>query len=550
MPAPYKTSETVDFIVIGSGAAGGGMAKELSTAGFSVVVLEQGPYLKEKDFTHDEVKFGYRGSPLMNSFSNQPQTFRQTADIPASESLGVGYGRQVGGGTVHFNANYWRFLELDFKERSIWGEIAGTGFADWPITYQDLEPYYTKAEYDTGVSGLAGANPFEAARSKPYPLPPMPNKSSSVLFDRGAKKLGLHPFPAPVAILSKDYNGRVGCVHCGYCPRFGCEVGAKSSSLASTIRMAERTKKCEVRADSYVSRIETNAEGRVTGVAYFDKNKKEQFQKARAVAVCANGAETPRLLLLSHSNRFPNGLANSSGVVGKYLMFDVGTTAHGLFEHPLNEYKSIDVTRVLFDYYAADAKRGFYGGGGIDIRFGFNPINFALRGMPRDMPQWGSEWKKSVGEYFTHSLSSMSHLTNLPQETNNITLDPKLKDAWGLPAMRVTYKLHADDKANMNFMVARQREIIDAAGAKKVWDTGGAREINGSVHLMGTCRMGNDPAKSVVDKYNRSHDVKNLFIVDGSSFVSSGRQQPTLTIQTLAYRAADHMIQAAKKNEI
>ena len=358
MPAPYKTSETVDFIVIGSGAAGGGMAKELSTAGFSVVVLEQGPYLKEKDFTHDEVKFGYRGSPLMNSYSNQPQTFRQTADSPATESLGVGYGRQVGGGTVHFNANYWRFLELDFKERSIWGEIAGTGFADWPITYQDLEPYYTKAEYDTGVSGLAGANPFEAARSKPYPLPPMPNKSSSILFDRGAKKLGLHPFPAPVAILSKDYNGRVGCVHCGYCPRFGCEVGAKSSSLASTIRMAERTKKCEVRADSYVSRIETNAEGRVTGVAYFDKNKKEQFQKAKAVAVCANGAETPRLLLLSHSNRFPNGLANSSGVVGKYLMFDVGTVAHGLFEHPLNEYKSIDVTRVLFDYYAADAKRG------------------------------------------------------------------------------------------------------------------------------------------------------------------------------------------------
>ena len=248
----------------------------------------------------------------------------------------MGYGRQVGGGTVHFNANYWRFLELDFKERSIWGEIAGTGFSDWPITYQDLEPYYTKAEYDTGVSGLAGANPFEAPRSKPYPVPPMPNKSSSILFDRGAKKLGLHPFPAPVAILSKDYNGRVGCVHCGYCPRFGCEVGAKSSSLASTIRMAERTKRCEVRADSYVSRIETNAQGRVTGVAYFDKNRKEQFQKAKAVAVCANGGETPRLLLLSHSSRFPNGLGNSSGMVGKYLMFDVGTMAHGLFEHPLN----------------------------------------------------------------------------------------------------------------------------------------------------------------------------------------------------------------------
>jgi choline dehydrogenase-like flavoprotein len=549
MPAPYKPSETVDFLIIGSGAAGGAAAKELSTAGYSVVVLEQGPYLKEKDFTHDEVKFAYRGSPLMNDGRTQPQTFRPDANTPATRGRGVGYGRQVGGGTVHFNANYWRFRELDFKERSIWGEISGTGFADWPITYDDLEPYYDKAEYDIGVSGLASANPFAAPRSRPFPLPPMPNKSSSVLFDRGAKKLGLHPFPAPLAIISQDYKGRTACQHCGYCPRFGCEYGSKSSSLATVIRMAERTKKCEVRADSYVSRIETNAEGRVTGAAYFDKNKTEHFQKAKAVVVCANGAETPRLLLLSHSNRFPNGLANSSGVVGKYLMFDIGTNAHGLFEHPLNEYKSVDVTRVVWDYYAADQKRGFYGGGGIDIRFGSNPIGFALNGVPRDLPQWGAEWKKLVGEYFTHSLSSLSHLTNLPQASNAVDLDPELKDAWGLPAMRVTYKMHDDDRKNAHFMLARQREIIEAAGAKKVWDQG-VREVQGSVHLMGTARMGNDPKTSVVDKFNRAHDVKNLFIVDGSSFVTSGRQQPTETIQALAYRASDFMIQAAKKGDL
>jgi choline dehydrogenase-like flavoprotein len=165
--------------------------------------------------------------------------------------------RLVGGGT---NANYWRFLELDFHERSLWGEIPGTGFADWPISHADLEPYYTKAEYDIGVSGLAGANPFEAPRSKPDPLPPMPVKSSGILFERGARKLGLHPFPAPVAILSQNYKGRLGCQHCGYCPRFGCEFGSKSSSLASVIRMAERTNRCEVRSDSYVARIETNGQ--------------------------------------------------------------------------------------------------------------------------------------------------------------------------------------------------------------------------------------------------------------------------------------------------
>ena len=434
-------------------------------------------------------------------------------------------------------------------ERSIWGEIPGTGFADWPITYADLEPYYTKAEYDIGVSGLAGANPMAAPRSKPYPLPPMPVKSSGVLFERGAKKLGLHPFPAPVAIISQNYKGRIACQHCGYCPRFGCEFGSKSSSLATVIRMAERTKRCEVRSDSYVSRIETNAQGRVTGAAYFDVNKQEHFQRAKAVVLCANGAETPRLLLMSESSRFPHGLANSSGLVGKYLMFDLGTMVWGLFEHPLNDYKSNDVTRVVYDYYAADRSRGFYGGGGIDSRFGTNPIAHALRGLPPDLPQWGAGWKSLVGEYFTHTMSSFAHLTSLPLEANAIDLDPQLKDSWGLPAMRVTFKMHPYDLANMKFFLARQREIIEAAGAKKIWDSG-AGDINQSVHLMGTCRMGDAPATSVVDKFNRTHDVPNLFVVDGSSFVTSGRQQPTATIQALGYRAADHMIQAAKRGEI
>lgn len=548
MPAPYRNADSVDFAVIGSGAAGGSVAKQLSEAGFAVVVLEQGPYLQEGDFTHDEIKFGFEGF-LLNDFRKQPQTFRKTPAETARPRMSLGYGRQVGGGTVHFNANYWRFLELDFRERSLWGTIAGTGFADWPVTYAELEPYYTQAEYDIGVSGLAGAHPFDPPRSRPYPLPPMPVKSSGVLFERGAKKLGLHPFPAPVAILSQNYKGRLACQHCGYCPRFGCEFASKSSSLATVIRMAERTGRCEVRANCYVSRIETNAQGRVTGAVYYDRNRKERFQKAKAVVLCANGAETPRLLLLSASGRFPQGLANSSGLVGKYLMFDLGTQAWGLFEHPLHDYKSIDVTRVVFDYYAADRQRGFYGGGGIDGRFATNPIAHAIHGVPPDLPQWGAEWKRLVGEYFTHTMNSLAHVTSLPMEANAVDLDPALKDAWGLPAMRVTYQMHPDDRANMRFFLARQREILEAAGAKKIWD-GGAGDVTESVHLMGTCRMGNDPRTSVVDRFHRAHDVPNLFIVDGSSFVTSGRQQPTATIQALAYRAAEYMIQAAKKREI
>lgn len=548
MPAPYRTSDTVDFLVIGSGAAGGVVAKELSTAGFDVVVLEQGPYLKEKDFTHDEIKFNFLGF-LVNNEKTQPQTFRETATEKARQELRLGYGRQVGGGTVHYNANYWRFLPSDFRERSLWGGIPGTGFADWPITYEELEPYYTKAEYEIGVSGLAGSNPIEGPRSKPYPLPPMPVKSSGVLFERGARKLGLRPFPAPVAIISRNYKGRLACQHCGYCPRFGCEFGSKSSSLATVIRMAERTRRCEVRANSYVSRIETNAQGRVTGAAYFDGARREHVQKAKAVVVCANGAETPRLLLMSATNRFPVGLANSSGLVGKYLMYDLGTEVRALFEHPLNEHKSIDVTRLVFDYYKADPKRGFYGGGGIDARFATNPIGHALWGLPPDLPQWGATWKQLVGEYFTHTMCSVAHVTSLPMESNSLDLDPVLKDAWGLPALRVTYKRHPDDSAIMKFMIERQREILAAAGARRVWD-GGADDLSYSVHHMGTCRMGNDPNTSVVDRFHRTHDVRNLFLVDGSSFVTSGRQQPTATIQALAYRAAEHMAESARRGEI
>lgn len=455
----------------------------------------------------------------------------------------------VGGGTVHFTANYWRFHEIDFIERSRWGSIDGTGFADWPIKYADLEPYYTKAEEDLGVSGAAETNPFEPWRSKPYPLPPLPVKSSGVLFENAARKLGLHPSPSPMAILSKPYRGRGGCLHCGFCEGFGCEIRAKSSTLASVIPMAQATGRCEIRPLSYVRKIEVNSAGKVSGAVYFDSQRREVFQKAKAIVVCGNGGETPRLLLMSKSNRFPNGLANSSGLVGKYLMLDSGSFSGGLFEHPLNEYKSVQVSRLLHDFYDSDQKRGFYGGGGIDARFDFYPISFALNGLPKDVPRWGSGFKHALREYYTRSMFLLSHSTTLPLVTNSVSLDPKIKDAWSLPALRVTYNSHADDLKTMQFLLDKELEILDAAGAKKTWSYP-IESLTEGVHLMGTCRMGNDPKQSVVDRNHRTHDVPNLFLVDGSSFVSAGRNQPTCTIQALAYRAADQLIQAAKKAEL
>jgi len=543
------TRDLPDFVIVGSGAAGGVMAKELATAGFHVVVLEQGPYLHAQDFAHDEVKVLFQ-EQLVNNQKLQPSTFRKSETEKARPQKSIEYCRIVGGGSVHFTANYWRFHESDFRERSQWGEVPGASLADWPIDYQDLEPYYTKAEYELGISGLAGANPFEAPRSKPYPLPPLPVKSSGVLFERAARKLGLHPFPAPMAIISRDYQGRSACQHCGFCMFFGCEWGAKSSTLATVIPAAEKTGRCEIRPGCYVRKVETNAEGRATGVIYFNAARKEVFQRARAVILCANGAETPKLLLMSKSNRFPQGLANSSGLVGRNLMVDLGCISCGLFEHPLNEHKSVMVTRVIHDHYVADPKHSFYGGAGIDARFIGPPALFALAGLPADAPRWGREFKQMLAHYFSRSMVLLAHTTCLAQEKNSISLDPDVKDAWGLPAVRVTYDFHADDLKTLRFSQEKEMEILDAAGALKTWTFPTDSDIFPTRHLMGTCRMGADPKSSVINTDHRTHDVPNLFLCDGSSLVTCGRQQPTATIQALAYRAAERIAGLAKRGEI
>ncbi len=560
MPGPeprvrFDTRKEVDFVIIGSGASGGVLARELSQAGFDVVVLEQGPYRTAADFTHDEMRVFVQGEMMAHPAWSDPQTFRrsslETAQVQSGGPPPALYARTVGGASVHFSGNYWRMRPVDFKERSLLGEISGTGFSDWPITYEELEPYYSKVEWEVGVSGTVG--PFDPPRSRPYPLPPMPIKSSGVLLEKGALKLGLHPQPAPVAILSRPYRGRPACGHCGFCMGFGCEMNAKSSSLVTMIPEAEATRRCEIRPLSTVYRIETNERGRVSEVAYFDARGHVQAQRARAVIVAANGAETPRLLLMSESARFPGGLANGSGLVGKYLMGNGHSAIHADFDEPLNEWKSIQVTRIVHDFYETDPKRGFYGGGGIDARplANASPLMHALTiGGGGSMPlRWGAEFKRDVLAGFGRHLGLLGSTTSLPVESNNITLDPEVKDDKGRPALRMTYRDHDDDLGMMQFLQDRGAEILEAAGAKKIWREPVEPQAF-HAHLLGTCRMGDDPKTSVVDRFHRSHEVPNLFICDGSSLVSSGRGQPTLTIQALAFRAAEHIAKFAQNGEI
>jgi choline dehydrogenase-like flavoprotein len=545
----YRTNEEVDFVIVGSGAAGGVLAKELSSNGFSVVVMEQGPYLRPFQFSHDEID-AYLAEGLVGSLKDHPHSFRQTTDQPATPAFffpNIFYAKVVGGSTLHFAANYWRFRPADFKERSLLGPISGTTFADWPLTYEELEPYYTKVDWEVGVSGAPG--PGDPPRSRGYPVPPMPIKSSGVLLRDGAARAGYTSKPAPLAILSQPHNGRAPCIHCGFCWGQACEVGAKSSTLASMIPIAERTGRCEIRERSVVTRIETSSAGRVTRVVYVDAEGTEQAQPARAVVLSANGAETPRLLFLSESSRHPDGLANSSGYVGKNLMFNYNPQIWALFPEPLNEYKSVVATRVVMDFYDSDPGRGFYGGGGIDARATIGPLFWAALDNPMPgMPTWGAGLKEQIAKYAYH-MSATGHGTSLPQATNTITLDPDLVDAWGRPGIRTTYRDHPDDLAFGTFLQDRAVEIMEAAGAERVYRVPVGPSTVGA-HLLGTCRMGDDPTASVVDRYHRAHDVPNLFICDGSSLVTSGRGQPTMTIQALAFRAADHITEFARRGEI
>ena len=544
----FPTDTAVDFVVIGSGPAGASVARELTRAGFDVVMLEQGKAFGPEEMEHDELGALATGR-WTNDPVTQPQTFRSTPNAKATPRPYVQYAKAVGGTTFHFTGNYWRFRPIDFNEFSKRGGVPGAALADWPITYEELEPYYTAVEWAVGVSGEVSNAPGEPARSKPFPMPPLNVHGPGVLLEAGCKKLGWSSRAAPMAILSREYNGRQPCHNCGFCLAFPCEWGAKSGANYTMVPEALRSGRCELRTQSYVRKIESDASGRVTGVIYFDKDKQEIVQRAKAVVLCANGAETPRLLLMSKSNRFPHGLANSSGVVGTNFMFNGGALSNGEFEHEINAHKGPVVTRITHELYELDPALNLIGGGGFDFRISV-PALFRTMEMPSTGPQWGSAFKQRMRSWFLNSLSSYGHTTSLPVATNSVSLDPVLKDAWGLPAMRVTFREHEHDLRLYKYFQQRGRELLTAAGAVRIHDVPIRDDPGSTVHLLGTCRMGNDPKSSVVDKFHRAHDVPNLFIVDGSSFVTSGRGQPTLTIQALAFRAADHIAQFAKRGEI
>lgn len=557
----------VDVVIVGSGAGGAVVAKELTAAGVRVVLLERGPTFQMKDATHDILRSQYDTSGKLGfgpDVKANPRTFRLSPTEPAHliwANQG-GYGRTaatVGGGTTPYGCMAWRFAEKDFRLKSLYGVPAGTTLEDWPISYNDLEPYYTKAEYEIGISGEAGANPFEAPRSKPFPLPPMPYDRAGKVFVRGAKRLGLHPFPLPLAILSQAYDGRPGCIRCVYCERFQCEVNAKSTMHATLIPKALATRLCELRTGCMAREVTVDERGRARSVIYFGPDKKLYEQPADLVIVSCSATESCRLLLNSKSKMFPTGLGNRHDQVGRNILDHTGGAGMlGFFEEDIFEPYGPGFSAAVADY--VNAKGAPVNGSMIATMAEMRqPLPFAQNCAGRFGPHpWGKDAKDFVRKYFRHAVGLYAPGTGMPTENNRVDLDPKVRDDWGIPVLRLTHRVHPEDVRSTHFLRNRMIEILRSAGAieellpkpsteeeidraTKNINWGGLGE-----HQVGGCRMGNDPRSSALNKNCQVHDVENLFVVDGSCFPTIGGFNPSLTIQANAFRVSAYLVQEWK----
>jgi choline dehydrogenase-like flavoprotein len=491
---------------------------------------------------------------------DQLETSRLDENSPTQVGRFNGLAHCVGGTMTHWSAWSWRFRPDEFKVRSMEGSVAGASLVDWPISYEDMEPYYEKAEWEFGVSGDAQANPFGAPRKRGYPNPAHPLRAAGLSAAAGAKKLGYHPFHAPTAINSRPYGGRPGCMYGGMCVFYGCPIHAKATSLSVLIPKALATRKLDLRANAMVHQITLGKEGRARSVQYFDENGAGQEVFARQIVVSASAIGSPHLLLNSRSASFPQGLANSSGQVGRNLTLHLFPQLQYLVDEPTLPMTGINLTTAVDDLHASDSKRGFIRGGVFGEATWSAPIAYASNaavGFPGLDRLWGQRFKDFL-RTFPRQVGLIGFLEDLPMEVNRIDLDPDVKDKHGLPVPRITHKQHPNDLAMNDWYTERMREIAVAAGATETWvpDTPSTnlsekKAMPGAAgHFHGTCRMGDDPETSVVDRWCRAHDVKNLWVVDGSFFPTSAGYNPTLTILANAYRVADHFIAEAKRQNL
>lgn len=521
--AKFALDDDSLVVIIGSGAGGGTLGSELASKGVKTVILEAGKRFEIEDFVNDEW-----ASFLQLAWSDMRTTsgsWRVHKDFP---NLPAWIVKAVGGSTVHWAGASLRFQEHEFKIRSTYGDIAGANLLDWPITLAEMEPYYAKAEDKMGVTRTNN-------------IPGLPGSNNFKVLEAGAKKLGYKEVhTGRMAINSEPRDGRGSCQQIGFCFQ-GCKSGAKWSTLYTEIPKGEATGNLEVRPESYVVQIEHDTAGKVTGVVYVDKDGQTQRQKARVVCVAGNSIESPRLLLNSASSKFPDGLANSSGQVGKNYMRHMTGSVYALFDKPVHMYRGTTMAGIVRDESVYDPKRGFAGG------YELETLSLGLPFMAAflDPGSWGREFTTAMDAY-----ENMAGLwivgEDMPQEKNGVTLDKTVKDKYGMPVASVHFDDHANDVAMRDHADSRGRAIYEAVGATRVFPT----PPYPSTHNLGTNRMAEKPRDGVVNKWGQTHDIANLFVSDGSQFTSGASENPTLTIVALAIRQADYISGQLSKNII
>ncbi|MCZ6869708.1 MAG: GMC family oxidoreductase [Gammaproteobacteria bacterium] len=531
--ARSSDDDAVDVLIVGAGASGAAVAWSLAETRMRIVCFEQGDWTNPSDYPSAKKDWE---SQQFGPYNINPNVRGLETDYPINNDespINVVNFNGVGGGTILYAAHFPRLHPSDFKVKSLDGVAE-----DWPISYDRLEPYFSQNDRMMGVSGLAGDPMYPP---KQPPLPPIPLGLVGETMARGYNKLGWHWWPSDSAIISQPYEGRDQCLNLGPCMS-GCSQGAKSSVDITYWPQALRNG-VELRTRCRVREITLNSRGMADGVIYYDEEGVEHHQKAEVVVMACNGVGTARILLNSESAQFPDGLANRSGLVGKNLMFHPIGFVQGLFEERLDSHKGPQGCCILSkEFYETDLSRGFVRGYNMQITRGGGPLGTALQGYATGNIPWGPGHHEAFQKRFDHVASIGILCEDLPDEENTVTLDPDLVDSDGIPAPKITYRLSENNQKMLAHGLARAEEVMEAAGATEIFSAGLLREAGW--HLLGTARMGNDPESSVVNSWGRSHDVKNLFIVDGSIFVTAGGVNPTSTIQALALYIADSM----KKN--
>ncbi len=514
MGAPFNMNDDSVVVVIGTGAGGGVLANELSQKGVSVVALEAGGRYLPQDYVNDEwdsfVQLAWLDA---RTTSGDWRVSRDFSGLPAWIV------KAVGGTTVHWAGASLRFQPHEWKAATNYGAVDGATLLDWPIDAEEMDPWYTKAEDKLGVTRTGGRDG-------------LPGNNNFKVFEKGAKALGYKGVhTGRMAINSATYDERPPCQQVGFCFQ-GCKFGAKWSAAYTDIPRGEATGNLEVREQSHVARIVHNDQGKVTGVEYFDKDGQLQMQKARIVCVAGNSFESPRLLLNSASSMFPDGLANSSGQVGRNYMRHMTGSVYAVFEQPVKMWRGTTMAGIITDESGHDPSRGFVGG------YEMETLGLGLPFMAAflDPGAWGREFASALDSY--ENMAGMWLVgEDMPQESNGVTLSQDVKDQYGLPVPNVHFSDHPNDIAMRNHAYRQGQAVYDAVGATRTFPT----PPYPSTHNLGTNRMSENPADGVVNRWGQTHDIENLFISDGSQFTTGAAENPTLTIVALAIRQADHL---------